>query len=336
MIIIKLILYFFWVPLFVFITRITIKAIKMNFRKSMRIRNQRNQKPDTESFSSRLYKGVKFELKGDKRPLSNKLHIQRAFIFWLILLLGLILNIMSYSGNNKLFMYSLPFSLMGIIYAYCISKKILEEQQNMLQRLYDTKNNAMGLVSKNTRDSIPDYDSEFKVLSWSDDKIHFNKILLYIPTSFDELNTQLVIQKFNQNFGGDTAWVADVDSETKGWDFVRGMVILKRTPALPLLASWSEHYLLNDKIAWSFFPIGLGVEAGVSLVNPETKETEHVLGFDLQGLEGKLGKKKGFDVGPEIVAAPQVLIAGGTGGGKSLSEETIVPKIIEDTSNADK
>ena len=206
---------------------------------------------------------------------------------------------------------------------------MIQEQENVKQRLYDTKKDIMGLMNSRNSDG-PDFDSEFKILEWAPDNKTFNKVLLYIPTSFDDLRTESVIEKFNQNFGGGTAWVADTNSDTHGWDFVGGRVTLKRTPALPQLAAWDEHYVLDSNVAWSFFPLAIGVENGVEMINPDTGKKENILGFDLQGLEGKLGKKKGFAVGPEIVAAPQVLIAGGTGGGKSLSEDTLVTKVIED------
>ena len=85
---------------------------------------------------------------------------------------------------------------------------------------------------------------------------------------------------------------------------------------------WDEHYIINENIAWSFFPLGLGVEGGVLLENPETGEMEHVLGLDLNGNQVKLAKKKGLTIGNELVRSPQTLVGGQTGGGKALSLDT--------------
>ena len=58
--------------------------------------------------------------------------------------------------------------------------------------------------------------------------------------------------------------------------------------------------------------------------NPETGEIENVLGFDLSGEQGKVAKKAGYKMSPKITTSPMVFIGGGTGGGKSLTTDTIV------------
>lgn len=320
------IIYFLWFPIFLLMISGIGKLISYQLRRKLRT-NNRNQ-PKKITLFSKIMRGVKTEFKNDNRPLSKKINLSRTITYWVITITGLLLSFIGFFTNNLFVIIGFSLSMIAYLYAYFISKGLLNDQENVKQRLYDSKKDAMGLVS-NFRDGI-DYDSEFKILEWAPDHIHFNKVLFYIPTSFDQLNTDAVIDKMNQNFGGGTAWVASPESETHGWNFVDGKVILSRTPELPHRADWDSHYVLNDNIAWSFFPIGLGVEHGVELLNPKTGKTEHVLGFDLQGAETKLGKKNGFYVGPEIVAAPQVLISGGTGGGKSLSENTSIPTVVSD------
>ena len=300
------------------------KFVKMQVRRQLRMgmsrQNQKEQKP---SLVKKLTKGVRFEMKGDKRSLFKKGGPSRTLTYWLIFISGAALSVASSFIGLPFYFIALIISLLSMIYAYMTSKGLLQEQENIKQRLYDTKKSMMGVVGGG-RDAV-NFDDEFKIMEWADDNTTFNKVMLTIPTTFDQLNSSNVIEKMNQNFGGGTAWVAVGEGDINKWDFVKGKVILQRTAELPHRADWDEHYVLSDDIAWSFFPLGLGVDNGVELVNPKTGEKENVLGFDLQGNEQKLGKKKGFKVGPEIIAAPQVLIAGGTGGGKSLVETTTIP-----------
>lgn len=320
------IFYFAWFPLAIFIGKLIGKAIKNQFRRKMRIKPSNNQ-DIKEPMTRKLWTGIKFEAKGDKRPLTSKGGPGRTVFFWSLMGVGIVLSLIGMFTSFSMIMFGYLFPVIAAYYAYFASRAMLDEQRKSLQRLFDTKKASMGLVSS---PSDNNFDAEFKILKWGKDKVSFDQILLYIPTQFDQLATGSFLEKINQNFGGDTAWVADEESDTHGWDFVGGKVTIKRTPALPGRADWNAHYLLNDRIAWSFFPLGLGTGGGVPLKNPKTGKEEHVLGFDLQGLEPKLAKKQGFDVGPEIVAAPMSLVSGGTGGGKSLAETTPVSRVISD------
>lgn len=318
-----IIFYFAWFPLAILLGKLIVKGIKNQFRRKMRLKPSNNQ-DIKEPMSRKLWAGIKFEAKGDKRPLTKKGGPGRTIFFWSLIGVGLLISLIGMFTSSSLIMIGYLFPVGTAYYAYFASRAMLAEQQKALQRLFDTKKASMGLVGS---PSDNDFNAEFKILKWGEDKITFDQVLFFIPTQFDQLATGAFLEKINQNFGGDTAWVADEESDTHGWDFVGGKVTIKRTPALPGRADWDAHYLLNDRIAWSFFPLGIGTAGGVPVVNPKTGKEEHVLGFDFQGLEPKIAKKQGFDVGPELVAAPQSLVSGGTGGGKSLSENTVIPTI---------
>lgn len=321
--------YFLWFPLAIALSKLLIKGIKTQFRRKMRIKPS-NIRDEKEPITKKLWEGIKFEAKGDKRPLLKDKGPARTTTFWILIGIGIVFSLVGMFTSTSTIMFGYMFPIIATYYAYFSSRAMLDEQQKALQRLFDTKKASMGLVSSPSENN---FDAEFKILKWGKDKITFDQVLFYIPTQFDQLATGAFLEKINQNFGGDTAWVADEESETHGWDFVGGKVILRRTPALPGRADWDSHYLLNDRIAWSFFPLGLGTSGGVPIVNKKTGEEEHVLGFDVQGLEPKIAKKQGFDVGREIVASPQSLVSGGTGGGKSLSEMTVIPTVSNDAKN---
>ena len=153
-----------------------------------------------------------------------------------------------------------------------------------------------------------------------------------MPTDFDILSVDGFLESFNLVFGGNGQWIADVDDKQySGFDFNAGVAAIKVSGKLPPMAMWSEMYLDKKDIHWSYFPLALGSENGVPIVNKETGETEHVLGFAVNSGQEKLSKKNGVQIGPEVTSSPQILIAGGTGGGKSLSSKTAVRVIKKES-----
>jgi hypothetical protein len=179
----------------------------------------------------------------------------------------------------------------------------------------------MGYSSKSK-----EYSEEFQILKWADDNVSPLKIRLMLPTRFDPLNENALLEKVSNLFGIDGArWVADMsDEDVPGFDYNLGLATIAMTAPLPNRADWNERYLTHSAVHWGFFPMALGSENGLQLENEDGK-IEHVLGYDPIGQASKFAEKQGVQVGPEIVAAPHALIAGGTGGGKALDLDTIIP-----------
>src|SRR5699024_240442 len=97
------------------------------------------------------------------------------------------------------------------------------------------------------------------------------------------------------------------------------------------MAKWHEGYLDPQYCAWGFFPLGLSVEHGVLMPNPENpEEMQNVVGIDLTKSQKKLASKNGIKVSEKVEGTPQVFIGGGTGGGKSLHVNTWVPVLIDE------
>lgn len=172
-----------------------------------------------------------------------------------------------------------------------------------------------------------------RVTDWID-LIKPNKVEYDIPTNFSSDGEENFLKLFNQVFGQETAWVADND-EQPGWDYENGKGRFRAVPPLPQKAPWKEHYITHPGVAWSFFPIGLGVENGVQIPDPETGEIEYVIGFDVSGKQKDVGPKAGLKVSPRIDTAPQVLIGGGTGGGKALASDTPVRVYVKEVPDED-
>jgi hypothetical protein len=206
-----------------------------------------------------------------------------------------------------------------VIYGYKSADKLMKIREAVYTRMFSvarTKLGQNGEYEKNPQSVI-------RVTEWRD-FIKPQKVEFDIPDSFGEEGAEGFMKQFNQLFGRETAWVPSDSEETPGWDFDKGVLTIGAVPPLPREAPWDEHYVLADGVAWSFFPIGLGVEHGLELPNPKTGEIENVLGFDLSGEQGGIAKKFGLNMSQSITTSPMALIAGGTGGGKALSVDTMI------------
>lgn len=93
---------------------------------------------------------------------------------------------------------------------------------------------------------------------------------------------------------------------------------------LPRIAMWDPKYLENDLIQWSFFPLGLASKWGVPIPNEETGEVDRVVGFDVNGTQGKFMDKNGIPKNSDIMPSPHAILAGVTGGGKSVMQRNVI------------
>ena len=265
----------------------------------------------------------------DTRPLAmnkKEFGIKRNIFFIVLWILGLLFVLVGALLNNSIiiilgYVTFIFFAVFGIN----SPKEILEARKNVLTRMFDIAKARLGQSAEYASNPA----AVIKVMEWRD-LIKPMKVEFQVPTTFDMSGEENFQNLFNQVFGNETSFVAfdDPEAGTPGWDYDKGKVVLKAVPPLPQIAPWEEHYINDPAIAWSFFPIALGVENGVEITNPKTGEIEHVLGFDLSGDQTKLASKMGVKIGREITVSPQVLIGGSTGGGKSMSVKTLVKRII--------
>lgn len=212
-------------------------------------------------------------------------------------------------------------------FAIASAKPILKERKRLLDRMFSVGNKSFHYPAENAENP----QSVITVLEW-DDYVTPSKVEFEVPDGFGQEGEEGFLRQFNQIFGTQRTWVPshDPEQEEYGWDYDKGVVTLYAVPPLPTMAPWHERYVLSPEIAWSFFPIALGVEHGVELTNPESGEIENVLGFDLSGVQSDVAKKTGTKVSSKIVVSPMALVAGGTGGGKSLSSDTMVYVVDKD------
>lgn len=199
------------------------------------------------------------------------------------------------------------------------ARQVTDARHKMLGTMAEISRAALGTKSGSDPSQV------VSVLEWAD-PLTPSVVRFTIPPTFNgEVGEGFFLRMFNQRFGQRTTWVPYPDPKTSrpGWDYEQECATFHSMPPLPTRAPWDAHYIEGPEVAWSFFPIALGVENGVEITNPETGEKEHVLGFDMAGAQGDMGKQ-GVRMGPEIVTAPHVLIGGGTGGGKALAVDTPV------------
>lgn len=265
---------------------------------------------------------LKFTRKDDREA---KLFGTRKRLYFGLLIIGLIVTVVA--AVLKLYLllpvaYILYF--VATFYAIGSAKDVLETRKKIMVKMYQIAANR-GVVDNGLIDQP---EAVIEVLEWRD-HIKPKKAKIQMRTEFDAAGCQRFLELWNQNFGQETAWVPSDDPETgtPGWNFAESIVTIHEVPPLPQMAPWDEHYVLDPAIAWSFFPLALGVENGVELTNPKTGEVENVLGFDLSGEQAKVGKKAGVKVSEKIVTSPMVLCSGGTGGGKSLSINTLIQRV---------
>ena len=287
--------------------------------------NMRNSEPK-ETYFMKAKPALSFLLKLDNR---KTIGIKNKVLIILIYVAGLLISaIAGFTGILPLLIVSIAFPFIAVSVARILYSPIRKSRETVLDKIYSLKRDRMGLKEKGVGlQSISPSNSEFEVLDWDEDFVSPTRIRLFIPTNFDPMGESAFLEQFNVYLSkGSAKWAPDrTDPDDMGWNYNAGHVTIRRMPPLPKKAIWSEKYLLNDSMAWSFFPLALGVENGVKLYNEETGKDDYVLGFDVSGDERKI---KDVQVGAEVVQAPQILIAGGTGGGKSLSVDTIIPTVV--------
>lgn len=267
---------------------------------------------------------ITFTIK-DKRPLSFPKKSKdapakgprRNIILFILYGIGLIVSAIPFitQGFHNTIFISWFIFLVAIIFAFFSAQKLVNERKRIAEKMFQIVQTSLKPIEGAT------VGNSVQVTDWVE-YIKPNKVTLMFDISFSDSGVEPFLKQFNQVFGKETAWVTDDSDEGPGWDFEEGVAKLRAVPPLPTMAPWKEHYVLDPAIAWSFFPIALGVENGVELKNPETGEIENVLGFDLSGEQQKFGKKAGVRVSQNIVTSPMVLVGGGTGGGKSVSADT--------------
>lgn len=265
--------------------------------------------------------------KGDKAGLQ----ITNQQLFFGLYTLGLLTVIVStfLPTKQSIIVGAIGYTMFFITMATGIrlSDSLIRTREKVFSKMFEIAKAKLGQSAE--------YDEQpqavIQVLDWVD-YIKPNKVVFDVPTTFGAEQQEGFMKQFNQVFGTETAWVPSDDPESgkPGWDYEEGKVTIHAVPPLPRSASWSEHYVLAEGIAWSFFPIGLGVENGVELPNPETGVIENVLGFDVSGEQEKVGSKAGLKVSQTITTAPMAFIGGGTGGGKSLDLNTPIRRLKRD------
>lgn len=267
----------------------------------------------------------------NKEPIST--NISRRLFYWLLRLAGLVFALVGGVIGSAVPLLAFlgiaaAFYIASLIYGFKSADKLLETREQVIKKMFS--------VAKAKLSQSSEYEGNpqqvIRVIEWRD-MIKPQKVEFDIPETFGEEGSEGFMKLFNQNFGKETAWVPSDNAETgdPGWDFEKGIVTIYAVPPLPKKAPWDEHYVLGEGVAWSFFPIALGVENGLELPNPKTGQTENVLGFDLSGEQGKVAEKFGLKMSGAITTSPMALIAGGTGGGKALSVDTMVRVVGHDT-----
>lgn len=278
-----------------------------------------------EGINKKLSKRIKFTMRDTrKKPVPFKL------IFILTYLTGATLAFFGGLNENINFLLvALAISYVNFIFSVISANGIVKKRDAVLKRMLELKGNKMRFVNKD-KGSTPTPYSEFRVLEWSEDLKTPVKMHLFMPTEFDILQVDSFLESFNLNFGGNGQWISDdTDKQYGGFDFNAGVAAIKVSSPLPKMAMWHERYLNPKDVHWSFFPLALGSENGVPVFNDELNRTEHVLGFAVNGGQEKLSKKNEVVLGSEVTSSPQILIAGGTGGGKSLASDTKIKIIVD-------
>lgn len=278
-----------------------------------------------EGFNEKLNKRVKFTIKDPRNePVPYRL------VFLIILIAGLIVAVVaSIIGKIGILFTAFLIHYISYGFSYITADKIVKERDEVLKRMIELKASKMRLANKE-KGAIPRPENEFKILEWADDLVNPKKMYIFMPTEFDILAVDSFLESWNLIFGGQGQWIADRDDEQYGgFNFNSGVAALKVSPPLPQRADWHTRYLNPEHIHWSFFPLAIGSENGVPIYNEEIDAVEHVLGFAVNSGQNKLSKKNGVTLGTEITSAPQVLIAGGTGGGKSLNSQTPIEVVIK-------
>ena len=280
----------------------------------------------------RLRKRIGFAFK-DSRAFSIKKGgpssggLQNRIVSLILYLAGLVMLYASFLVDDfNMWLFFGGIATFYITFAFAVSKanEIVSVREKVISRMFEIGQNKLGLKAKNAERPYVDV----RVTNWRDFVTPTN-VEMTIPTKFSSDGAEGFMKQFNQIFGNETEWVPNDNPKEKtiGWDYDKGLLKLRSVPPLPMRADWDAHYIINEDIAWSFFPIGLAVQDGVELKKPDSEEFENVIGFDVAGEQAKVGEKRGVNVSQKIAVTPQIFIGGTTGGGKAMPLDTPV-KVI--------
>lgn len=254
--------------------------------------------------------------KGEAEP--KTLGVDRRSVFFALYALGALLFVLpAWIGGYKLAIAGFVVFLLSVFFGIFSPRKVLEIRHRKINRMFEVAQLKLGIKDADATKAV-------RVEKW-DDLIEPRLVRFEIPMSFSSENEEGFLRHFNQFFGTEVAWVADVDDH-KGWDYAEGELWLRTVPPLPTMAPWDEHYFTSEHVAWSFFPLGLGIRNGVSLPNPNKDgQIENVIGFDVFGEQKDLASKHSIVLGHELMSpAPMSLFAGGTGSGKAIAGDAPV------------
>lgn len=310
-------LYILAPPMLLFIGKLLKQQLIQQVTRGHKRSNTALKNQQKEPLGRKIRQRLTFTLRDEHRSTKG---VHNRLLFVIIFLIGLAVAILSsFVENIWVFLSSYLFYFTAIGFSYQTASEILTQREQVLTRMLDLKKSRMGLVGEGT------IAENIKVIEWNKENIFPVQMYLYMPTNFDTLRQEDFLRYFNELFNSNGNWVSNrKDEKHKGFDFNAGIASIIATKPLPQRADWHERYVLSDEIAWSFFPLGLASENGVIMIDPETGEEQHVIGFDLQNNQAKLSASMGREIGSEIVAAPQSLVSGGTGSGKSVSLDTLV------------
>jgi len=311
-------------------------------RAEEKIQRKRLSKKAPDPVGPKWWKRFKFTL-GDKRQFlfsfgkkkeekAKGPGLQRRWIWWGLWFAGLTVSAVTFTGDFRMIFWSLLVYTLAFNFAVKSAHKVVKHQEYVISRIYEIAQPKLGLPIQDPAVN------HVRIKDWRD-YTKPDKVEIDVPTNFSDSGEEGFLKQFNQVFGRESAWVPDSQPPKKGengkpdtpgqpgWDYDKGLVTLRAVPPLPVNAKWEAHYVLSPAIAWSFFPIALGVEHGTTVTHPVTGVKENVLGFDLSGQQGQAAKEAKEEMSTKIAKSPMVFIGGGTGGGKALSVDEKVAVI---------
>lgn len=327
-IIFSVLLYLVGFPLLVYGFMLAYKELRVKraMRKNQERKPERRKDPEAlpqplgpsfkehRKFAFKDTRGFQYSKKKDPVGITNRMVMLMVYIVgFVVALTGGIMGSFPVVALSALFFYGALF--FGLLKA----RPVIAKRHNIIERQAKiVEANGLGVKTKKHAPS-----DSVTVTQWIDLVVP-SEVEIHIPDDFKDAGQTEFMRHWNQVFGIKRSWVAKIDQETGegGWDYENNKLTIYAVPPLPQLAKWDEHYVVNPNVAWSFFPLGIGVENGLELTNPETNEVEHVIGIDVNGAQASLNKETGTKMSQTISAAPHILVGGGTGGGKAMSADT--------------
>lgn len=194
--------------------------------------------------------------------------------------------------------------------------------KTFLSDFIEFKKKNMGLV--NSSSTVYSFTDELEVTD-TDDNNKPTKMAVKLPVGFDPAESTAFLDKMTTLFGRGRPW--EIDPEAGGWDADEKKAHLSLESPLPQLADWDEKYVNHPDVQWSFFPLGIGSKWGVPIKDDDGNEI-HLVGFDVNGAQGKYMDKNGITKHADIMPSPHAIVAGVTGGGKSVMMRNVILKCL--------